>query len=178
MSEKNAEATENATEAERGGDAAATEPEKTFTQEQLDEIVRKRVARVKREKPADYDELKEKVEQYEKAESESESEFEKLQKRLGKLEDENKAMKHAAEVSRWKAEASEETGVPASILRGDTQEDIKAHAEAVKSVMEHATYPAVDPGNPAGGKLTKADVDSIKDPVERVKARARLIQQD
>lgn len=50
---------------------AATDPEppKTFTQDELDKIVAERIAR-ERKKYADYDDLKKKAEEYEKAEAE------------------------------------------------------------------------------------------------------------
>lgn len=51
---------------------ADTEPQKTFTQEELDKIVADRIARERKkyDKFSDYDELKKKAEEYEKAEDE------------------------------------------------------------------------------------------------------------
>lgn len=161
------------------GEGEAPTGEKTFTQEEVDKIVKERLKRARNEPPADYEELKAKVAEYEKQNGESEGELEKLGERVKALEAENSAMKHAGEVSEWKAEASEKTGVPASILRGDTEEEIEAHAEAVKAAMEKAGvgYPSVDPGNnPASGDMSKAQVLAIEDPIKRRAAIAENIE--
>lgn len=170
MSEEN-----TAVEPENKG-AGAGDAEKTFTQQQVDEIVKQRLARAKHDKPADYDELKAKAEELDEIKNKSESDLEKLQGRIDKLEGENKAMKHAAELASWRDEVAKETGVPASVLRGDSLDELKAHAEAIKEAMP--SYPSVDPGKPANAKLTSEQVSKIKDPVERIKARAWLIEQD
>lgn len=175
MPEENTQnADENATKQQQtaGADNAA----KTFTKEQVDEIVKQRLARAKREKPADYDELKKKAAELDEIKNQSDSELDKLQGRIDRLESENKSMKHAREVDEWKGEVANETGVPASILRGDTLEELQEHARAVKAAMP--AYPQVDPGKPANAKLTPDQVDAIADPVERVKARARMLAQE
>lgn len=170
-------AEENAGLGEMPEGGSGEQAPKTFTQQEVDELIRKRVARVKHEPPADYAELKAKLAEYERASGESEDELGKLRDRIGKLEGENEAMRHAAEVSEWKAEASRETGVPASILRGETREDIEAHAAAVREAVKSmgAAYPAVDPGRPAPAEMTKAQILAIEDPEERKAAIAANI---
>lgn len=51
----------------------------------------------------------------------------------------------AAERSReqWAAEVSKATGVPASILRGSTREEMEAHAAAIKPFIDRRTAPVV-----------------------------------
>lgn len=171
MAEQSTQNAENASGQTAGAENAA----KTFTQEQVDEIVKQRLARAKREKPADYDELKKKAAELDEIKDKSESELDKLQGRIDKLESENKSMRHARDVAGWKDEVSKETGVPASILRGDTLEELQEHAQAVKAAMP--AYPSVDPGNPAQS-ITPEQVSAIADPVERVKARARMLAQE
>lgn len=171
MPEENTQNADNANEQTAGADNAT----KTFTQEQVDEIVKQRLARAKRERPADYDELKKKAAELDEIKNQSESELDKLQGRIDKLESENKSMKHASDVAAWKAEVAKETGVPASVLRGDTLEELQEHAQAVKAAMP--AYPSVNPGKPAH-EITPEQVSAIADPVERVKARARMLAQE
>ncbi|MBS5976833.1 MAG: hypothetical protein KIA99_04435 [Actinomyces urogenitalis] len=42
---------------------------------------------------------------------------------------------HASEVEAWKRQVSTDTGVPADLLRGDTLEDLQAHAEVLKKAL-------------------------------------------
>ena len=60
-----------------GGDN--TPPDKTFTQSEVEELIKKRLARVKNEPPADYEELKQKLKEIEEKDL---SESEKLKKKL------------------------------------------------------------------------------------------------
>ena len=63
-------------------------------------------------------------------------------------------------------ERARKAGVPAAVLRGDTREDVLAHAEAIKSSMP--VYPQVQEQGPApGAPMGKAQILQIKD------ARAR-----
>ena len=50
---------------------------KTFTQEEVNAIVEKRLARVKSEPPADYEELKAKAAKYDEAQEAAKSELQK-----------------------------------------------------------------------------------------------------
>ena len=68
----------------------ATEP-KTFTQEQVDNIVRERLARAKATPPADYDELKAKAARLDEIEDAQKSELERI------TEQATKAQKDATE---------------------------------------------------------------------------------
>ncbi|MGE6488507.1 phage scaffolding protein [Paenisporosarcina sp. NPDC076898] len=53
--------------------------DKTFTKAELEEIIKKRVARIKNEPPADYDELKSKLKEYEEKDL---TEFDKIKQQL------------------------------------------------------------------------------------------------
>lgn len=147
------------------GEGAKPAEPKTFTQEQVEQMIQERVKRVKSSVPDDYEDLKAKAAKLDEMEDKGADELEKLTKKLQALEDDNRAMKHAAEVSAWRKQAAEEAGVPADILRGDTLEELQAHAEAVKEALPK--YPSVDPGKPATGKMTKAEILAIENPKER-----------
>lgn len=63
------------------------------------------------------------------------SEAEKTARRINALEKENAAYKAEKQQAAWKTEVSKKTGVPAELLRGDTLEDIQAHAEQLDAVL-------------------------------------------
>lgn len=88
------------------------------------------------------------------------------------LEEELAALKHDKELSEWKAQASKETGVPAEVLKGDTLEEIQAHATQIKEAMP--MYPTLpnDTGATNPPAVTKEEIYQIKNREERVKAMA------
>lgn len=95
------------------------------------------------------------------------SDAEKTAKRIAELEKENAAYKTAAQQREWKAKVSKETGVPAEVLRGDSEEEIKAHAEALKALIHPAHKlpeikdPARQPSGPIAGDETRGYIASL-----------------
>ena len=78
------------------------------------------------------------------------------------------------------AEVAAEKGVDAewlSRMSGDTREDIEANADFLASKLSgHPIYPSVtDRGHAKTPPMTKEQIESIKDPRERVRMRARHI---
>lgn len=112
----------------------AAEP-RTFTQEQVDSIVKERLARAKSEKPADYDELKAKAAKYDELEEAKKTELEKVTERAdaaqadaadwkAKFEDLQATRQHEHDVRK----AAAEYGVSADLLMrmsGDVDENAK-----------------------------------------------------
>lgn len=79
------------------------------------------------------------------------------------------------------AEVAAEKGVDAdwlSRMAGDTREDIEANADFLAQKVGGAPiYPSVpDRGQAKTPPMTKEQIESIKDPRERVRARARHIE--
>ena len=75
--------------------------------------------------------------------------------------------------AQWAQEVEQETGIPAAVLRGDSLDELKAHAEALKAVIR--PYPSINPAAiPNEGmqapKLSRADVLGIKDARQRIAA--------
>lgn len=110
----------------------------TFTQEQVNDIVAKRLAR-EDAKYADYDQLKEKAAQ-----------ADALQEQLDRLSAENERQRLVSQIAN-------EKGVPAALLQnaGDTAEEITQAADALlewKGDAKAPSLPAVggDPDAPAG----------------------------
>lgn len=154
--------------------AATEEAAKTFTQEQVNEIVKERLARAKADVPADYEDLKAKAARLDELEEANKSELEKLNEQYAKLQSDHERLVRANEVRAWAAEVSAETGVPASILRGGTKEEIEDHAKAILgSGLSH--YGSAPDNGEANGvdTVTAESIWAIADPVKRIEAISR-----
>ena len=123
------------------------EPERTFTQAEVDNIVGERLKR-EREKYADYADLKTKAGQFDelsKAHGEAQAETEKLKNQLSE-------MQKQIEKRNARDKVSAETGVPGDLLTGDTEEEMKKQAEKLLAFRGSAPkYPTVSDG----GEVTK-----------------------
>ena len=100
------------------------QPESTFSQEDVNRIVQERLQR-EREKYSDYDELKTAAERAQELEEEKQT----LAERVAEFEAKEEQSKLVAQVAN-------DAGVPADALRGDTKEELEAHAEVLKSLMK------------------------------------------
>lgn len=122
-----------------GGGAGGETPPKTFTQEDLDKIVKERLER-ERKKYADYDDLKKAAEELSKLKDSEKSEVERLKAEAAKIQkerDELNARIKAQEVRGKKAAALEKAGMPAALadrVMGETDEEIAADVEALKKL--------------------------------------------
>jgi len=146
--------------------------EKTFTQAELNAIVQRRLGEEKA-KYENYEELKEKAHRLDQIEEESKSELQKATERADSLTAELEALKAANAERELKDKVSAETGVPASLLRGSSEEDLRAQAAAIQGYAQtqRSGYPKVkDGGEAKTPTLTKADILSIKNEKERLKA--------
>ena len=138
------------------------EQERTFTKEELNNIVEERLAR-ERKKYANFKEIKEAAEQSE----ELSKEVDKLKAQAQRIADENASLKHEKDVAEWKKAASKEFGIDPTILRGNTEEEIKAHAEQIKKTI---AYPKVE----LGGEPLDARVEGLTDRQKTEKAFSGL----
>jgi septal ring factor EnvC (AmiA/AmiB activator) len=136
---------------DQGGNTSGTTPpagnewKPPATQEELNRIIAERVKRAEA-KYAGFGDLKKKAEQFDAIAEAQKTELQKIQERAEAAEKraadlEAAEAKRAAEaeqarqVADWKAAISKETGVPASALRGNTKEDLQAHAEEIKALL-------------------------------------------
>ena len=110
--------------AEAGEQQPVQEQAQTFTQDDVNRIVQERLQR-EREKYADYDELKTAAERAQELESEKQT----LAERVAEFEAKEEQQKLVNSVA-------EATGIPAAALKGDTKEELEAHAEVLKSLMK------------------------------------------
>lgn len=106
------------------------------------------------------------------------------EERLSALEEENRALKARGERAALVQQVSKATGVSqeiVSMLSGDDEDTLTAKAKAVADAIKAAPrYPTVtDDGKPAGAKaMTEEEIEKIKNPRERVMARAAKIAQE
>lgn len=98
------------------------------TQQDLDRIIEERLARVKNQQPADYEELKAKAGQ-----------AETLQARITELEATNGELSSQVETTKRTAllaDISRTKGVPAEALRGATRDELEAHADQLAELYK------------------------------------------
>ena len=95
----------------------------TFTQDDVNRIVAKRVA-----KYADYDELKQKAAQFDEQVEAGKSELQKATERATSLQAELDALKQAESLRLMREEVANAKGVPAKLLTGQTAEECEAQA--------------------------------------------------
>jgi len=144
-------------------EGAQTTDTKTFTQAELDAVVKDRLKR-EREKYADYDDLKAKAAKFDEAEEANKTELQKVTERAKALEDELNGLKEAEKLRTMRAEVAKETGIPANLLTGSTEDECKAQAEAIKAFAQPQGYPkvrdssglSVQTSSVANGATTKA----------------------
>ena len=115
---------------------------RTFSQDEVNAIVGKRLAEEK-VKYADYDDLKAKAAKFDEVEEANKSELQKATERAAALEKELNGLKKAEEVRIIRENVAKETGIPAHLLTGSTEEECKAQATAIADYAKPAPYPAV-----------------------------------
>lgn len=117
------------------------EAEKTFTQQEVDDIVKKRLNRAKSSVPTDYEELKAKAAKLDELETANKTELQKATEELSKLKA-DLAKRDAQEKERTlKAKVSKETGVPVELISGRTEEDMFTFAERLTEFAKKDTAP-------------------------------------
>ena len=123
---------------------------RTFTQDEVNAIVGKRLAEEKG-KYADYDVLKAKALKFDEAEEASKTELQKATERATALETELNGLKKAEEIRVMRENVAKETGIPSNLLTGTNEDECKAQAEAIKAYAQPSGYPKVKDG----GEISK-----------------------
>lgn len=130
--------------------AEEPKPERTFTQAEVDAIVKQRLERASRKASND-------------GGAEVAKQLEETQAELAKL-------RADVERSRVVSAVATEFGVPADLLHGETEEALRSNAAALKEWRESrpASFPATNEGSSKPPvAATKESIMAIKDPVER-----------
>lgn len=128
------------------------EQQRTFTQADVDSIVKERLKR-EREKHADYDELKAKAEKFDAAEEASKSELQKAVERAEALEKELSGLKAQQQRTQLVASVARDTGADAELLAkmgGTTEDEIRANADLIKAKFAAVPGYKSDPHDQGG----------------------------
>jgi hypothetical protein len=128
--------------------------EKLFTQEQVNGFFNKRYS----EMMSQLEEYKSKAEKFDQLEEANKSELQKATERAQALEAELNSMKQAETIRTIKTKVATESGVPAELLTGTTEEECKAQADAILNFAKPQGYPTLkDSGevNNVGKPTTK-----------------------
>lgn len=122
-----------ASEQQDGGESGATPPANDFqpitSQDELNRIIGDRV---KRAKPADYDDLKAKAEKFDQLEAANKTEIEKATDRATALQSELDRLKSdlaAKDLDLLRERVANSKGVPAHRITGTTEAELKADAD-------------------------------------------------
>lgn len=142
------------------GQAAGTNQgtEKTFTQAELDAIVSDRLKR-ERTKYQDYDSMKEKAAKWDQQEEASKTELQKEKDKTAALQKELDGIKNANKLKELRDKVAKETGVPAELLTGETEEACKDQAKNILAFAKGSGYPVVKDG----GEVTKPTGQGTRD---------------
>lgn len=154
-------------------DENTTIEEKTFTQEDVNKLMGE-LRRTEREKYSDYDSLKEKAAQFDALQEASKSELEKALEAANTANAELDKLRKQVAHDTLVRKIADEKGVPASLLKGNDEESIRASADSLLNWQKTKTpnIPADTGGAATPPTMTKEQIENIKNPLERVKARA------
>lgn len=145
----------------------AVQPEKTFTQSELDAIINDRLRR-ERSKYEGFEDYKSKAEKYDEAQEAAKTDLQKAQEEAQKYKSQLDALTAANAARDARDKVAAETGVPASLLHGSTEEECKTEAEALLTFRgETPKYPSLRDGgearNVSGGKTRDQFSDWFKE---------------
>lgn len=119
--------------------AAGSQQEKTFTQAEVDDIVGKRLARVKAQVPDDYEALKAAKAELDQIKEANKSDLEKANDKLAKAEKELQELKNAQAHKEAVNKAAGEYHVDADIL-SLMQGDVEANAKLLSEKLKNTGY--------------------------------------
>lgn len=189
MADANTQGTEGTTTTPQGEGTAQTgaaaqsgTQERTYTQAEVDEMlggyveqgeVNRLVGEARRKARSKY----EGYDEY-KAHAEAWADYDEVAKARDEATAKVASLEAAIAHRDLVDKVSQATGVPGSLLKGETEEELAASAEAVKAYAgAQAPKPPAYPEDKGGGAnpkpITKEQIEAITDPVERVRIRAQ-----
>lgn len=160
-----------------GGSGSSTAP-KMFTQEQVNEIVERRLARAKSTPPADYEDLKAKAAKYDELEQANKSELEKAtdaaskaNARAEELQQQLDAMKAESERARQVRDMASQYGVDADML-SRMGGDVEDNAQFLRKRMD--ALPKF--GDMRDGGEQRVDAEPLDERLSKAKSQQERIQ--
>lgn len=154
---------------------ASTDEGKTFTQDDVNRIVADRLKRAKAD-AAEIDELRRKAAELDEVKAANQTELERTQKAYADAAAELERLKaetaHAALVSKVATEKS----VPASLLKGTTEDELAASADAIVAFAKSQSGVPADKGGATAGYTGPSMEQVLKshNSAERVALRAQI----
>lgn len=139
--------------------AGEQQTERTFTQAEMNAIIADRLNR-ERAKYADYDDLKTKAQQFDAAQEAGKTELQKANEKAARLQSQVDSLTKANAQRDMRTKVSTETGVPAELLTGDTEDACNAQAAAILKFAK-PSYPAVKDGGDPAKKLSGSTRDQF-----------------
>lgn len=149
---------ENTVIEQANGTVTNSQETKTFTQEEVNAII---ADRLKREstKYSDYETLKAKASKFDEMEEAGKTELQKATEKADALQKKLDDLTKSNSVRDIRDKIASETGVPASLLQGDTEELCMAQAEAIlKFAQQPSPYPTVKDGGEVQNNNSKKTV--------------------
>lgn len=127
----------------------AQEPEKTFTQAELNAIIDDRLRR-ERAKYEGFDDFKAKAEKYDEAQEAAKTDLQKAQEAAAGYKSQLDALQKEINTRNVREKVASEKGVPIGLLTGDTEEECNKQAENLLTWRgDQKKYPTVpDGGSP------------------------------
>ena len=136
--------------------------ERTFTQDEVNQMIGERLAREKA-KYSNYEELEAKAQKFDEIEEKSKTELQKAQEERDALKAELEGMKKANSVRELREKVAKEKNIPANLLTGETEEDCTAQADAILSFAMPNAYPAVKDGGEVRKTMKKDTASQFAD---------------
>ena len=152
---------ENTAQVDNVTQGATAEPERTFTQSEMDAIIGERLKR-DRAKYADYDELKAKAAKFDEAEEASKSELQRAVEERDRLKAEVEKFKAERERAELVAKMAAEHKVDAALLArmsGDVEENARFLAEQAANAPKYGEVH--DGGEVSNPKPKPMDIPTI-----------------
>lgn len=134
MPEENTSAGAGGQDAGSQGGTSGSTFQPITSQDELNRVVGDRVSR-ERAKYADYDDLKAKAAKLDDIEQASKTELQREREAREAAEKRAEQLEMQQKVAGWRKDAADTYGVPADALRGSTEDEIKAHAEQLKTLL-------------------------------------------
>ena len=146
------------------GEQQPADQPKTFTQEQVNALIASEKRKLG-EKFADYDDLKAKATQFEQIEQSTKTDLQKALERADEAEKKAAAFEQREQVSKWAAEITKDSQIPASALRGNTREELEAHFKDLEALIpkpQQQKRTPVPAGKPTGSEGGSAAVSALR----------------
>lgn len=134
------------------------------SQDDLNKVIGQRIAKVEA-KYADYNDLRAKADEFDRAREAAKSDLEKAVERAEAAEARAAAYEAKEQRKSWAAEIVKESSVPAEALRGSTREEMQEHFDVLKQLVSKPAQKrvATPAGKPTSGAGESRAVQALRE---------------